>query len=177
EDPLLHPAYTAKYNAEPTFSFFGDEDEAFEKMRAGFKADIAHPCSQSVVKWREAGLLRPLDTSKITGWKDLNPGIMAMKDLATTSDGKAWFMPFDWGNTSLLYRTDKVRADEAQSLKIFADPKFKSRVTIGDNVDDAYALASLVIGLKDWTKMTDAKFREASDFLRQVHKNVRFYWT
>ncbi|MBN9547654.1 MAG: polyamine ABC transporter substrate-binding protein, partial [Alphaproteobacteria bacterium] len=48
EDPLLHPAYTAKYNAEPTFSFFGDEDEAFEKMRAGFKADIAHPCSQSV---------------------------------------------------------------------------------------------------------------------------------
>ena len=67
-------------------------------------------------------------------------------------------MPFDWGNTSLLYRTDKVTAEEAQSLRIFADPKFKGRVTIGDNVDDAYALASLVIGLKDWTKMTDAQF-------------------
>jgi len=177
EDPLLHPAYTAKHGAEPTFSFFGDEDEAFEKMRAGFKADIAHPCSQSVVKWREAGLLQPLDTSKIAGWKDLNPGIMAMKDLATTADGKAWFMPFDWGNTSLLYRTDKVTADEAQSLKIFADPKFKGRVTIGDNVDDAYALASLVIGLKDWTKMTDEQFKQASAFLRDVHKNIRFYWT
>ena len=177
EDPLLHPAYTAKHGAEPTFSFFGDEDEAFEKMRAGFKADIAHPCSQSVVKWREAGLLQPLDTSKIAGWKDLNPGIMAMKDLATTADGKAWFMPFDWGNTSLLYRTDKVTADEAQSLKIFADPKFKGRVTIGDNVDDAYALASLVIGLKDWTKLTDEQFKQASAFLRDVHKNIRFYWT
>ncbi|TIX37560.1 MAG: extracellular solute-binding protein [Mesorhizobium sp.] len=177
EDPLLHSGYAAKYGAEPTFSFFGDEDEAFEKMRAGFKADIAHPCSQSVVKWREAGLLQPLDTSRIAGWKDLNPGIMAMKDLATTADGKAWFMPFDWGNTSLLYRTDKVTAQEAQSLRIFADPKFKGRVTIGDNVDDAYALASLVIGLKDWTMMTDDQFKQASDFLRQVHKNVRFYWT
>ena len=102
EDPLLHPDYTAKYGAEPTFAFFGDEDEAFEKMRAGFKADIAHPCSQSVTKWRAAGILQPLDTSRITGWKDLNPGIMAMKDLAVTADGKAWFMPFDWGNTSLL---------------------------------------------------------------------------
>lgn len=69
EDPLLHEGYTGKYGAEPTFSFFGDEDEAFEKMRAGFKADIAHPCSQSVVKWREAGLLQPLDTSRIAGWK------------------------------------------------------------------------------------------------------------
>ncbi|TIT50645.1 MAG: polyamine ABC transporter substrate-binding protein, partial [Mesorhizobium sp.] len=62
EDPLLHPAYAVKYAAEPTFAFFGDEDEAFQKMRAGFKADIAHPCSQSVVKWREAGMLQPLDT-------------------------------------------------------------------------------------------------------------------
>jgi len=177
EDPLLHPAYAAKYGAEPTFAFFGDEDEAFEKMRAGFRADIAHPCSQSVSKWRDAGMLQPLDTSKITGWKDLNPGIMAMKNLTTTEDGKAWFMPFDWGNTALLYRTDNVTAQEAQSLRIFADPKFKGRVTIGDNVDDAYALASLVIGLKDWTKMTDAQFKEASDFLRQVHKNVRLYWT
>jgi len=25
--------------------------------------------------------------------------------------------------------------------------------------------------------MTDAQFKEASDFLRQVHKNVRLYWT
>ena len=45
-----------------------------------------------------------------------------------------------------------------QSLKAFADPKFKDRVSIGDNVDDAYALASLAIGLKDWTKMTDEQF-------------------
>lgn len=177
EDPLLHPAYAAKYGAEPNFSFFGDEDEAFEKVRAGFKPDVGHPCSQSVVKWRDAGILQPLDTARIAGWKDLNPDIMKMKDLATTADGKAWFMPFDWGNTALLYRTDKVTAAEAKSLRIFADPKFEGRVTIGDNVDDAYALASLVIGLRDWTKMTDDQFRQASDFLRRVHKNVRFYWT
>ena len=121
-------------------------------MRSGFKADLGHPCSQSVVKWREAGLLQPLDTSKITGWKDLNPGIMAMKNLATTEDGKAWFMPWDWGNTLLTYNTEKVDEKDVQSLKAFADPKFKGRVSIGDNVDDAYALASLAIGLKDWTQ-------------------------
>ena len=146
-------------------------------MRSGFKADLAHPCSQSVNKWREAGLLEPLDTSKLTGWDDILPGIKAMKGLMTSDDGTAWFLPFEWGNTVLTYRTDTVKPEEVQSLKAFADPKFKDRVSIGDNVDDAYALASLAIGVKDWTKMNDAQFAEASAFLREVHKNVRLYWT
>ena len=55
EAPEFHPGYAAKHGQSPTFTFFGDEDEAFEKLRAGFKADLSHPCSQSVVKWREAG--------------------------------------------------------------------------------------------------------------------------
>ena len=51
-----------------------------------------------------------------------------------------------------LQFTDKVDETDVQSLKAFADPKFRDRVSIGDNVDDAYALASLAIGLKDWTQ-------------------------
>jgi len=177
EDPALNPAYSAKYDHAPEFAFFGDEDEAFEKLRAGFKADLAHPCAQNVVKWRDAGMLQPLDPSRITGWNDILPGIKAMKNLMTSADGTAWFLPFDWGNTALIYRTDKLTPQEAQSVRIFADPKFKGRVSIGDNVDDAYALAALAIGLRDWTQMNDEQFKEASDFLRQVHKNVRLYWT
>ncbi|HMM62532.1 MAG TPA: ABC transporter substrate-binding protein [Mesorhizobium sp.] len=177
EDPSFHPKYTEKHGDSPTFAFFGDEDEAFEKIRSGFKADLGHPCSQSVVKWREAGLLQPLDTARIEGWNDLNPQIVAMKNLVTSDDGKAWFMPWEWGNTEVTYNSEKVDEKDIQSLKAFADPKFKDRVSIGDNVDDAYALASLAIGLKDWSKMTDEQFAQASDFLRQVHKNVRLYWT
>ena len=177
EEPSFHPKYVEKHGDSPTFTFFGDEDEAFEKMRSGFKTDLAHPCSQSVVKWREAGLLQPLDTSKIAGWNDILPGLMAMKDLATTADGTVWFMPWDWGNTALTFNTEKIGEADVASVKAFADPKFKDRVSIGDNVDDAYALASLAIGLKDWTQMTDAQFQEASAFLREVHKNVRIYWT
>lgn len=177
EIPEFHPGYVEKYGDSPAFTFFGDEDEAFEKIRSGFKADLAHPCSQSVVKWRDAGLLQPLDTSRISAWKDLNPGIMAMKDLATTPDGTAWFMPWEWGNSILTYNSEKVDEKDIQSLKVFADPKFKDRISIADNVDDAYALAALAIGLKDWTKMTDEQFKQASDFLREVHKNVRLYWT
>jgi len=122
-------------------------------------------------------LLKPLDTSRIPEWDNVLPGFKTMKDLMTTEDGKAWMVPFDWGNTAVTYRTDKVDEADITSLRAFADPKFKDRVSIGDNVDDAYALASLAIGLTDWAKMTDDQFEEASAFLREVHKNVRLYWT
>ncbi|MCB1455539.1 MAG: polyamine ABC transporter substrate-binding protein, partial [Nitratireductor sp.] len=42
EDPAFHPAYTEKHGDSPTFAFFVDEEEAFQKLRSGFKADIGH---------------------------------------------------------------------------------------------------------------------------------------
>lgn len=177
EDPAFHEAYIEKNGGSPEFAFFGDEDEAFEKLRAGFEADLAHPCSQSVVKWRDAGLLKPIDTSRITAWNDILPGIAAMPDLIYDDAGQAWVMPWEWGNTLLTYNPETVDAADVQSLQAFADPKFKDRVSIGNNVDDAYALAALAIGLQDWRQMTDAEFAAASDFLRKVHQNVRLYWS
>lgn len=176
EDEGFHPAYLEKHGDSPTFSFFGDEDEAFEKLRAGFKVDLAHPCSQNTVKWREADLIQPLDTSRIEAWDDILPGLKAMKDLMTDEAGTAWFVPFDWGNTLVTYRTDKVEESEIQSLQAFADPKFEGRISLPDNVDDAYALAALATGHTDWTAMTDEDWDAASAFLRDVHKNVRLYW-
>lgn len=174
EDPAFHEGYSEEHSDSPSFAFFGDEEEAFQKLRAGFKADLAHPCSQSVLKWREAGLLKPLDTGRIAAWGDLNPGL---RDLPGFShQGKAYLVPFDWGNTALVYRTDLVPEADVASLQVFADPKYQGKISIGDNVDDAYALAALAIGVKDWTKMSDAQFEEASDFLRRVHQNVRVYW-
>jgi spermidine/putrescine-binding protein len=177
DDPSLHPGYTAKHGGSPIFTFFGDEDEAFEKLRAGFQADLAHPCSQTVSKWREAGLLEPLDTSRIEGWGDLNPGIMAMENLVYDEEGTAWMLPFDWGNTVLTYNSERVDEAAVASLRAFADPQFQGRVAIPDNVDDAYALAYLATGVNDWTQATEEDFQEASAFLREVHPNVLFYWT
>ena len=39
EDPEFFGTYIEKHGAEPTFAFFGEEEEAFQKLRAGFPAD------------------------------------------------------------------------------------------------------------------------------------------
>ena len=174
EDPEFYKAYLEEHSAPPTYSFFGDEEEAFQKLRAGFRADLAHPCSQSVVKWREAGLLKPIDTSRIPEWENVMAEFKAMEGFM--EDGKAWIVPLDWGATGLVYRTDEVPAEDAATLQSFISPKYEGRVSLPDNVDDAYALGFLATGVKDWTKATDAEFEAASDFLRRAHANTRAYW-
>lgn len=175
EDPEFFTAYSDKHGDAPTFSFFSDEEEAFQKLRAGFKADLVHPCSQSVPKWIEAGLIEPLDTSRIPEWDNLEPGFRDIS--AFWKDGKPYFVPVDWGNTALTYNTELLSAEDAGTLMSFIDPKHAGRISIGDNVDDAYALGFLAVGVKDWTNATDEEFKAASDFLRKVHQNLRAYWT
>lgn len=171
EDPEFFGAYIEKYGDSPSFSFFGEEEEAFQKLRAGFQADVSHPCSQSVSKWRQAGVIEPLDPTRIDRWDDVN----AVKETFRFEDGY-YMLPMDWGTTALTYRTDLVDMSKVGSLAIFLDPEFAGRVSLPDNVDDIYALAFLATGTTDWTTASEEDFQKASDWLRQAHQNVRTYW-
>lgn len=172
EDEGFFQSYVEKHGGPPTFAFFGEEEEAFQKLRSGFKADVSHPCSQSVSKWLEAGLIEPLDTSKITRWDEMD---QTMKD-AFKFDGEYYMLPADWGSTALTYRTDLVPEEDRASLEIFKNPKYAGRISLPDNVDDVYALAYLATGTTDWTKATEEDFEKANAWLREAHQFVRAYW-
>ncbi|WP_270919428.1 ABC transporter substrate-binding protein [Parasedimentitalea psychrophila] len=175
DDAGFFEAYVEKHGEAPDFSFFADDEEGFNKLRAGFSADLAHPCLNTMPKFRAAGLIKPIDTSRISAWDKLLPALTQLSDFVD-EDGTVWALPFDWGNTGMVYRTDKI--DQAQAtLQLFADPSMTGRVSLPDGVADAYALAALAIGITDWRAMTDEQFEQASDFLRLVHPNVRFYWS
>ncbi|WP_296427910.1 ABC transporter substrate-binding protein [Yoonia sp.] len=174
EKPAYHQDYIAAHGDSPTFTFFGDEDEAFQKIRAGFKADVAHICAGSVSRWTESGILEPWDVSKITAYGDLDSNLTGTD---VGAGDAVYFVPTDFGSTAIAYNPDEVSADDVASLDVFKNPKFAGRVTLPDNVDDAYALAYLATGVDNWTNVTDAQFDAASAWLREVHPNLRTYWT
>ena len=90
---------------------FGDDDDAFTKVKAGFRPDVAHPCYDKVARWNKEGLLQPIDTARIKNWDSIFPVFKNLPDLQA-GDGKVWMVPWDWGNTSILYRTDLVKDPE-----------------------------------------------------------------
>lgn len=173
EVPEHHAGYIAQHGESPTFAFFGDEDEAFQKIRAGFQADVSHICAGSVTKWTDSGIIEPWDTSKLTYYNDLDANLKGEEIGA----GETYFVPTDFGSTAVAYNPDEVPAEDVASLQVFKDPKYAGRMSLPDNVDDAYALAYLATGVTNWTAATDEQFEAASTWLREVHPNLRTYWT
>lgn len=174
EDAAFHSKYVEQHGASPSFAFFGDEEEAFQKLRSGFRADVSHVCAGSVTKWVASGILDPWDTSRITAYGDLNADLTG-QDVSAATD--TYFVPTDFGSTAIAYNTDEVPAEDVASLQVFKNPKYSQRMTLPDNVDDTYALAYLATGTTDWTAATDAQFDAATQWLRDVHPNLRTYWT
>lgn len=175
EDPGFFAKYVEEYGGSPSYTFFGSQEEAFTKLQSGFTADLAHPCSDAVRKWVAAGLLKPLDPSKLNNWDAMLPQIKEVDGIVI--DGEVWMMPFEWGNTGLIYRTDLI-SDDKISLQLLADPAYQGKIALPDAASSAYALAALATGNgANYTDMNDEQFKQASDFLRSVHPNVRFYWS
>lgn len=175
ELPDFHQAYVEKHGTSPTFAFFGDEDEALQKIRSGFKADVSHVCAGSVTKWVASDILEPWDLTRITEFENLDANLVGTDISAAASD--VYFIPTDFGSTAIAYNLDEVPAEDVASLNVFTNPAYAGRMTLPDNVDDAYALAYLATGTTDWTNATDAQFEAASNWLREVHGNLRTYWT
>lgn len=174
EDESFFQAYIEQHGQAPTFAFFGDDDDAFQKLVSGFTADVSHPCSQMIPKFRDADLLDPWDVSRIENFDRINPAFL---DSPLFSDeGGVWFMPAEWGATAIAYNTDVVPEEAVQSLQVFVDPAWAGRISLPDNNDDVWALAYLATGVTDWTTVTEEQFQAAGAWLRQAHQNVRAYW-
>ena len=177
EIPELHPSYIQKYGSSPDTAFFADEEEAFAKLMGGYTADVVHPCSTSVSRWYDAGLIKPMDPSRLTHWNELIP---ALRDIpGNTIDGQPIFLPNDWGSHSVAYRTDRidpVRADEL-GWRLLQDPALAGKIGMWDSLEAAVAYAAIILGIKDTTAVTDTQIAAMKEVLSEQKELLRTYWT
>jgi spermidine/putrescine transport system substrate-binding protein len=170
-DGMLQP-YVDKHGQKPSYVFFADDDEAFQKVSSGFSADVVHPCAAAVPRYKDAGLIEPWDISKIPEFKNI-PERMSK---AFTDEGGTWFIPTDYAYTAIAYNAETVPAEDVASIQVFANEKYAGRISMPDNTDDVWSLAFMATGVTSWDNVTDEQFTAAADWLRKVHPNVRAYW-
>ena len=144
-------AFLAEYQTtrreKPQTAIFADEDEAFAKMRAGFKPDVMGPCYYEFPRWREAGLLKPIDTARLKNWNKISATLRTLPGI-DAGNGRVWFVPHYWGNTSITIRTDLApEYAQSQSWEILFDPKYKGRIAVLDGVDDVVPFIARMIGI------------------------------
>lgn len=126
-------SFVGKHGGPPNFSIFASEDDALAKVRAGFAADVMHPCNYSVNRFVTAGLAVPIDTAKLSNWKDIFPALQTADGVV--SGGNVVMAPADWGNSSIAYRPDLIgdAFKDGETWGIFFDEKYKDKVALLDD--------------------------------------------
>jgi spermidine/putrescine-binding protein len=169
--PDIMQDYVKKYGTPPTFNLFGGTEEAFQKLQSGFTTDVAHPCVEDMARWHKLKMIKKLDTAKLKYWKDIWPELLALP--GASIDGEHYIMPFDWGNGSLLYRSDKVQPEE-MSWNLAFDEKYKGQISMY-NATPTVSVAGLALGINPY-QFSEEDGAKIKAYLMKQRALVRFYW-
>ena len=176
EYPELHPSFFDEYGDSPNFSLYVSVEEAFGKLRAGYKPDVGIAGLESLVDWREAGYLAPIDTSRTPNATNLFEKFRTTEG-AVDADGTQWALPFAWGTASVIYRTD-IATDYIgrNTWDILWDPQYAGRISNVDSGTQVATQAALLLGIDDPFNMDDDDLARVREKMIEQRPLVRDYW-
>lgn len=171
--PELFVPYKEKYGELPNFTTFGAAEDAFTKLRSGFVAEVVHPCLSDVPNWNSTGLFQQIDTSRLSNWKDVFPDLYQYD--YNMVDGKPWLVPFSWGLTSIVYRTDLVEWKDGESWDLMWDKRYSGRLGSLASAGDVWWCAAIKAGVPYKDIGTPEAFAKVAAVLREQRPLIRMY--
>ena len=157
-------------NATVTFTIGQSDADIYGKMKAGDQADVFHPYTGWLQFYVDEGLAAEIDTSKLKNWAAVPEEFKKIGQI----NGKQYFVPWDWGFTSILYRTDKVTAP-IDTWGALLDPKYKGHISMWDDGPSAVTVSSYIHGYEE-TQITPDQLAEIkAEWIAQRDLN-RTYW-
>lgn len=154
-----------------TFNFGASDEDIFAKTQAGSGEDIIHFYTPFLKFYVDEGLVQEIDTSKMEHWDELPAQFQEL----CTLDDKVYCVPWDWGYTSILYRTDMIDG-EIDSWDALLDEKYAGHISMWDSGYGAVQAGSYILGY-DEANLTEEQHDEIKDmWIKQRDLNT-FYWT
>ena len=154
-----------------SFEIGASDADIFSKMKAGDQSDIFHPYSGWLQFYVDNNLVQPIDTSKLTNWSKVPDSFKKLGQI----NGKQYFLPWDWGYSSIMYRTDKIPGG-VDSWSALLDPKYKGHISMWDDGPSAVEVSAYIHGW-DETKVTaDQLAQIKQEWIDQSKLNL-FYWS
>jgi spermidine/putrescine transport system substrate-binding protein len=162
---------TASPDAGVDFELGSSDNDILSKMETGSEADIFHVNSGWQQVYVDKGLVQEIDTSKLTNWDKVPDSFKKLGQV----NGKQYFLPWDWGFTSILYTTDHVNG-EIKSWDVLFDDTYAGHISMLDDGVAAVAVSAAIHGW-DETKLTgDQLAIIEAEWKAQKPLNL-LYWT
>jgi len=155
---------------EVTFNFGASNPDIYAKTLAGSGEDIVHFYTPDLQFYVDEGLIQPIDTSKITHWDEIPAGFQE----SCTIEGVVYCVPWDWGFSSILYRTDKV-PEGIDSWAAMFDEKYAGHISMYDDPTSVVPMTAHLLGYEE-DKLTEEQLEEIKGMWIDQRDLNLFYW-
>ena len=170
----IYGSYLEKHGTAPNFSIFAGTEEALIKMRGGFVVDAAHPCNGDLRRWVATDMFQPIDPTRLSNWSDVMPELVAM-EANEAPNGNPWMVPFDWGGTSVTYRTDLYEFDGEESWDMLWNSAYAGRLGSLASGGDAWWCGAIKAGVDFKDIATEESFQRVAAVMREQRPLIRVY--
>ena len=165
DDGLRADSYLANNDITVNATYIGSNDEILAKIQGGGMGtiDIVTPYMGYVPLMVAAGMLEPIDVSKIPNFAKILP--VFQNDPNINVDGQLYAVPFTWGSAPMLY--DPAALDfEPKGWGDLMRPEVEGKIGISDDPLGNITLAAIMAtDAEVATEITHAQLEQAIDYL------------
>ncbi len=127
-----------------TFDTFDSNEAMVTKLQAGATGyDLVNPSQYAVQQLAGLGLVQELDHSKLPSLGNVPESFQQ----AEYDPGLKWSVPIMWGTTAMAYNSKYIKED-LTSWSALADPAYKGKIMMLDNMLASYIPALQVNGFR-----------------------------
>ncbi len=135
-------AFTQEFGVGVNYQVYESQEEAIKKMHAGQVYDVVTMESHFLPGLAQAGLLAEIDYHNVPNFKNISANF---RDLAY-DPGNRYSIPYNWGTTGLVVRSDLVKEPVTQWSALW-DERYKGKTAIwGSQPREVLALTLKALG-------------------------------
>ena len=156
---------------EVKMDLFADNDELFAKLKGGNPGyDVIVPTNDALERMIKAGVVIPLDHSKIPNISNLDP---AFAD-AQFDPGRKFSLPYMWGTLGIGYRKSAVNGTP-DSWKVLLDSdEYAGAISVLGDQSNVLGAALKYLGYS-WNSTNAQELKQAEDLLIRQKKNIKVF--
>lgn len=190
EDSWVLP-FEAKYDCDVKVTYAGTVEEHFTKVKAApSEYNIVSIDSGRVLMYRDAGLIQPIDTSKLANYSKIGE-YFREHPYGKMPDGSKLHVPIVWGTQTITVNTGKVPANilakfltktadgkhQTVSLDILIAPESKGYTAFFDESSNVVSIAAIHVGIKTPFSFAAGDWDRVADRLYAWKQNARTFTT
>jgi putrescine transport system substrate-binding protein len=174
--------FEKEYGIKVNYDTYDSTEMAEARLLAGRTGyDVVDHAERYSARLIPIGVYRPLDRSKLTNWKNLDPWVLQTLD--TADPGNRYGVPYLWGTTGFTYNVKMIRERMPDAPVDSADMIFKPEVarhfadcgiSFLDEPTDVIPMAMIYLG-HDANSVDAADLADAEKLLKGVRPYIRYF--